>query len=187
MSQKERSHVLVRRYGKYLELWLYRFILFRSRGFVPGGWEVSDANRAKWVSSFVRCSTGGTFQGIVGAGPSSAIGRDRTEVVFSAVVLYADGASGFLRFAELGVVAVTLPIAAVGVRGPGEVFRNSTYAVPDSEMGYTKMCQVNSAMEGDYDSGGAFVEAALSWDKPAGFLNESQGWVSSFNFASDTF
>jgi hypothetical protein len=42
-------------------------------------------------------------------------------------------------------------------------------------------------LEGDDDGGGGFVEAALGWDKPAGFLHELQGWVSSFNFASDTF
>jgi hypothetical protein len=40
-------------------------------------------------------------------------------------------------------------------------------------------------LEGDDDGGGVFVEAALGWDKPAGFLHELQGWVSSFNFASD--
>jgi hypothetical protein len=42
-------------------------------------------------------------------------------------------------------------------------------------------------VDGDDDGGGGFVEAALGWDKPAGFLHESQGWVGSFNFASDTF
>jgi hypothetical protein len=107
-------------------------------------------------------------------------------VVFGAVLLCADGTGRFLHFAELSVVAVTLTVTAVGVRGPREVFCNSAYAVSDSKTGCTKTCQVNGAMEGDDDGGGVFVEVALSWDKPAGFLHESQGWVSSFNFTSDT-
>jgi hypothetical protein len=101
---------------------------------------VSNAFRAKCVGSFVRCSAGGAFQGRVGAGFSGATGGDRTEVVFGAVLLCADGAGRFLRFAELGVVAVTLTVTAVGVRGPREVFRNSTYAVSDSKTGCTKTC-----------------------------------------------
>jgi hypothetical protein len=101
---------------------------------------VSDANRAKRVGSFVRCSAGGAFQGRVGAGFSGATDGDRTEVVFGAVLLCANGTGRFLRFAELGVVAVTLTVTAVGVRGPGEVFRNSTYAVSDSKTGCTKTC-----------------------------------------------
>jgi hypothetical protein len=54
-------------------------------------------------------------------------------VVFGTVLLCADGADRFLRFTELGVVAITLTVTAVGVGGPREVFRNSAYAVPDSK------------------------------------------------------
>jgi hypothetical protein len=101
---------------------------------------VFDADGAKWVGSFVRCSTGGAFQGRVCAGFSGATGGDRTEVVFGAVLLCADGAGRFLRFAELGVVTITLTVTAVGVRGPREVFRNLAHAVSDSKMGCTKTC-----------------------------------------------
>jgi hypothetical protein len=101
---------------------------------------VSDVDRAKWIGSFVRCSAGGAFQGRVGAGLSGATGGDRTEVVFGAVLLCADSAGRFLRFAELGVLTITLTVMAVGVRGPREVFHNSAYAVPDSKMGCTKTC-----------------------------------------------
>jgi hypothetical protein len=132
--------VLVRPHGKCLELWLHRFILVGSGGCVPLCRKVPDANGAKWVGGFVRCSTGGTFQGRVGAGLSGATGGDRTEVVFGAVLLCADGAGRFLRFAEFGVVTVTLTVTAVGVRGPREIFRNSAYAVSDSKTGCTKTC-----------------------------------------------
>jgi hypothetical protein len=106
-------------------------------------------------------------------------------VVFGTVLLCADGAGKFLCFAEFGVVAITLAVMVVGVGGPREVVHNAAYAVLDSESGCTKMCQVNGALEGDNDGGGGFVEAALGWDKPAGVLHEAQGWVGSFNFASD--
>jgi hypothetical protein len=95
---------------------------------------VFDAHGAEWVGGFVRCTAGGTFQGRVGA----ATGGDRTEVVFGAVLLCADGAGRFLRFAELGVVPITLTVMAVGVGGPREVFRNAAHAVTDSETGCTK-------------------------------------------------
>jgi hypothetical protein len=106
--------VLVRRHGKCLEWWLHRFVLFGGGGFVPRGCEVLDANGAKWIGSFVRCSAGGAFQGRVGAGFSGATGGDQTEVVFGAVLLCADGAGGFILFAEFSVVAVPLAVAAVG-------------------------------------------------------------------------
>jgi hypothetical protein len=88
--------------------------LFGSRGFVPRGCEVLDANRAKWVSSFVRCSAGGTFQVRVGAGFSSMTGRDRIWVVFGIVLLRTDGTGGFFLCAEFGVVSITLAVMAVG-------------------------------------------------------------------------
>jgi hypothetical protein len=74
---------------------------------------VLDAFGAKWVGSFVRCSTGGAFQGRVGAGFSGATGRDRTEVVFGVVLLRTDGTGRFFFFAEFSVVAVTLAVTAV--------------------------------------------------------------------------
>jgi hypothetical protein len=76
----------------------------------------------------------------VGVGFSGATGGDRTEVVFGAMLLCADGAGRFLCFAELGVVTITLTVMVVGVVGPREVFHNSAYVVLDSKMGYTKTC-----------------------------------------------
>jgi hypothetical protein len=61
-----------------LELWLHRFILFRSGACVPLYREVLDANGAKWVGGFVRCSTGGAFQGRVVTGSSGVTGGDKT-------------------------------------------------------------------------------------------------------------
>jgi hypothetical protein len=101
---------------------------------------VFDADRAKWVSGFVRYATGGALQGRVGVGFSGATGGDRTEVVFGAVLLYADGTGRILCFAELGVLSITLTVTAVGVRVLREVFCNSAYAVLDSKSGYTQTC-----------------------------------------------
>jgi hypothetical protein len=106
--------VLVRWHGKCLEQWLHWFVLFGSGGFVPRGCEVLDTNGAKWIGSFVRCSAGGAFQGRVGVGFSGMTGGDRIEVVFSTVLLCADGTGGFILFAEFSVVAVPLAVAAVG-------------------------------------------------------------------------
>jgi hypothetical protein len=75
---------------------------------------VPDVFRTKWVGSFVGYTAAGTFQGRVGTGFSSVIGRDKTEVVFGVMLLCADGAGGFLFFAEFSVVAVTLAVIAVG-------------------------------------------------------------------------
>jgi hypothetical protein len=79
---------------------------------------VLDMNGAKWVSSFVRCSAGGAFQGRVVVGFSSTTGGDKMEVVFGIVLLCTDGTGGFLHFAEFGVVAITLIVMAVGVGSP---------------------------------------------------------------------
>jgi hypothetical protein len=122
----------------HLERLLHRLILFGSGGFIPACSKVFDAHGAKWVSGFVRCTTGSTFQGRVGVRFSSATGQDRTEVVFGAVLLCADGAGRFLRFAELGVVTITFTVMAVGVGGPREVFRNVAHAITDSKIGCTK-------------------------------------------------
>jgi hypothetical protein len=121
-----------------LERLLHRLILFGSRGFVPACSKVFDVHGAEWVGGFVRCTAGGAFQGRVGAGFSGATGGDRTEVVFGAVLLCAYSAGRFLRFAELGVVTITLTVTAVGVGGPREVFRNAAHVVTDSETGCTK-------------------------------------------------
>jgi hypothetical protein len=129
---------VVRRRGMCLARLFHRLILFGTGGFVQACSKVFDAHGAEWVGGFVRCTAGGTFQGRVGAGSSGATGGDRTEVVFGAVLLCADGAGRFLRFAELGVMTITLTVTAVGVGGPREVFRNAAHAVMDSETGCTK-------------------------------------------------
>jgi hypothetical protein len=54
----------------------------------------------------------------VSAGVASSTSGDRTEVVLGAMLLGADSAGRFLRFAEFGVVAITLTVTAVGIRGP---------------------------------------------------------------------
>jgi hypothetical protein len=90
---------------------------------------VPDANGAKWVGGFVRCSVRGAFQGRVVAGFSGATGGDETEVVFGVMLLCADSAGGFLLFAEFGVVAITLAVTAVGSWGPRKVFGNMALAI----------------------------------------------------------
>jgi hypothetical protein len=79
---------------------------------------VPDVFGTKWVGYFVRCTTGSSFQRWVGAGVASSASGDWTEVVLRAMLLGADSAGGFLCFAEFGVVAITLTVMAVGVRGP---------------------------------------------------------------------
>jgi hypothetical protein len=66
----------------------------------------------------VRCATGSAFQRWVGAGIAGSTSGNRTKVVLRAVLLGTDSAGGFLHFAEFGVVAITLTVTAVGVRGP---------------------------------------------------------------------
>jgi hypothetical protein len=79
---------------------------------------VSDAFGAKLVSCFVRCTVGYTFQRWVRTGVAGSTSGDQTKVVLRAMLLGIDSAGGFLRFAEFGVVAVTLTVMVVGVRGP---------------------------------------------------------------------
>jgi hypothetical protein len=133
---------------------------------------VLDANRAKWVGSFVRCSTGGAFQGRMVAGFSGEARGDQTWVVFGAVLLCADGADGFFLFAEFGVVSITLAVTAVGSWSPRKIFGNTAFAVTEGKCGCAKALQIEGTLEGDNDGGGSFVEPAFSWDKPARFLHE---------------
>jgi hypothetical protein len=125
--------------------------LFGSRGFVPRGCEVLDVDRAKWVSGFVRCSTGSVFQGQMVAGFSGMAGGDKTRVVFGAVLLCADGTGGFFLFAESGVVSITLAVAAVRSWGPREIFGNMAFVVTEDECYCTKAFQVEGTLEGDND------------------------------------
>jgi hypothetical protein len=99
---------------------------------------VRDANGAKWVGGFVRCSTGGAFQRRVVAGFSGATGGDETQVVFGAVLLCADGAGGFLLFAEFGVVAITLAVMALASWSPRKIFGNMAFAVTEDKWVCTK-------------------------------------------------
>jgi hypothetical protein len=133
---------------------------------------VSDVFGAKWVGCFVRCAAGGAFQGWVGAGVAGSTSGDRTKVVLRAMLLGADGAGGFLRFAEFGVVAITLTVTAVGVRGPREIWCDAAFSVADSECGCTKVFEVDRVQESDNKCGCLFVGAAICWDKPAGGLRE---------------
>jgi hypothetical protein len=64
-------------------------------------------------------------------------------VVLCAVVLGTDGAGGFLRFAEFGMVAVTLTVMAVGVGGPQEVWCDVVFSVAESKCGCTKVFEVD--------------------------------------------
>jgi hypothetical protein len=121
-----------------LEQLLHRLILFRSRAFVPACSKVFDVHGAEWVGGFVRCTAGGTFLGRVGAGFSGMTGGDRTEVVFGAVLLCADGAGRFLRFAEFCVVTITLTVTAVGSWGPRKIFGNTAFAVTEDKCVCTK-------------------------------------------------
>jgi hypothetical protein len=146
---------------------------------------VLDANRARWIGSFVRCSAGSAFQGRVGAGFSGATGGDRTEVVFGVVVLCADSAGRFFLFTEFGVVAITLTVMAMGVRGPREVWCDAAFSVAESKCGCAKVFEVECTQESDNKCGCLFAGAAFCWDKPAGCLRELQGGVGEFNFFLD--
>jgi hypothetical protein len=52
---------------------------------------------------------------------------------------------GFLRFAEFGVVAVTLTVMAVGVGGPREVWCDVVFSVTESKYGCAKVFEVDGA------------------------------------------
>jgi hypothetical protein len=84
---------------------------------VPRAGQVLDAFGTEWVGCFVRCTTGGAFHRWVGTGVTGATSGDRTEVVLCIMLLGADGAGGFFRFAQFGVVAISLTVMAVGVGG----------------------------------------------------------------------
>jgi hypothetical protein len=99
---------------------------------------VFDAYVAEWVSGFVRCTVGGTFQGRVGAGFCGMTGGDQTGVVFSAMLLCADGAGRFLRFAKFHVVPITLTVTAMGSWGPRKIFGNMASAVTEDKCVCTK-------------------------------------------------
>jgi hypothetical protein len=71
----------------------------------------------KWVGCCVRYTTGSVFQRWVSIGVASSTSGDHIKVVFCAILLGTDSISGFLCFAEFGVVAITLTVTAVGVRG----------------------------------------------------------------------
>jgi hypothetical protein len=104
---------------------------------------VSNAFGAKWVGCFVRCAAGSTFQRRVGAGVAGSTSWDCTKVVVGAVLLGTDSAGGFLRFAEFGVVAVTLTVTAVGVRDPREVWCDAAFLVAEGKCGCTKVFEVD--------------------------------------------
>jgi hypothetical protein len=112
---------------------------------------VFDANGAKWIGGFVRCSVGSAFQGRVVAGFSGATGGDKTRVVFRAVLLSIDGTGGFFLFAEFGVVSITLAVMAVGIWGPRKVFGNTAFVVAEDKCVCTKAVQVEGTLEGDDD------------------------------------
>jgi hypothetical protein len=146
---------------------------------------VSDALGAKWVSCFVRCTAGSAFQGWVGAGVAGSTSGDHTKVVLHAVVLGTDGAGGFLCFTEYGVVAITLTVMAVRVRGPREVWCDAAFSVAESKCGCAKVFEFDRAQESDNKSGCLFVGAAICWDKPAGCLRKVQGGVEEFHLFLD--
>jgi hypothetical protein len=104
---------------------------------------VSNAFWAKWVRCFVRCTTGTTFQRRVGAGIAGLTSWDCAKVVVGAVLLGTDSTCGFLRFAEFGVVAVTLAVTAVGVRGPREVWCDAAFLVAECKCGCTKVFEID--------------------------------------------
>jgi hypothetical protein len=81
----------------------------------------------------------------VGAGVAGSTSGNRTKVVLRAVLLGTDSAGGFLRFAEFGVVAITLTVTAVGVRGPREVWCNAAFSVAESECSCAKVFEVDRA------------------------------------------
>jgi hypothetical protein len=118
---------------------------------VPKARQALDAFGTEWIGCFVRCTAGGTFHRWVGAGVAGAASGDRTKVVFGVVLLCADAASGFLCIAELGVVAVTIAVAALRCWGPREVFGNAASLVSNEEYGCTKVGQGEGTLEGDDD------------------------------------
>jgi hypothetical protein len=94
-------------------------------------------------------------------------------------------AAVFLRFAEFGVVAVTLTVTAVGVGGPREVWCNAAFSVAEGECSCAKVFEVDRAEERDDKCRCLFAGAAISWDKPAGCLRKAQGGVDEFNLFLD--
>jgi hypothetical protein len=110
---------------------------------VPRVGYVPNTFGAKWVGCFVRCTAGGAFQRWVGAGFAGSTSGDRTKVVLRAMLLGADSAGGFRRFAEVGMVAVTLTVMAVGVGSPREVWCDAAFSVAEGECSCAKVFEVD--------------------------------------------
>jgi hypothetical protein len=106
---------------------------------------VPDAFGIEWVGGFVGCTTGSVFQRWVGVGVAGSTSGNCIKVVIRAVLLSTDSAGGFLCFAEFGVVAITLTVTAVGVRGPQEVWCNVAFSVVESKCSYAKVFEVDCA------------------------------------------
>ena len=123
-----------------------------------------DPYGAKGVGCWVSSTAQGAFHRWVGAGFSCAAGGDRALVVLGVVWLGADSASGFLRFAERGVVAVNLAVPALGGWCPGEVFGNPALAITEKEGVGADLVEVDHTAKGDHHGGGLFGEAAVIWD-----------------------
>jgi hypothetical protein len=66
--------------------------------------------------------------------------------------LYADGAGGFLLFAEFGVVAITLAVIVVGSWSPRKIFGDMAFVVIEDKCVCTKVSQVKGTLEGDNNS-----------------------------------
>lgn len=147
-----------------LELALHRQIIISVGGLAFPGREKFDPYGAKRVGCWVSSTAKSAFHRWVGAGLSGATGGDRALVVLGAVWLGADGAGGFLRFAEGGVVAVNLAVAALGGWCPGEVFGNPALTITEKEGVGADLVEVDHTAKGDHHGGGLFVEAALIWN-----------------------
>jgi hypothetical protein len=101
------------------------------------------------------------------------------------MLLGADSAGGYLCLAEFGVVAITLTVTAVGVRGPREVWCDAAFSVAESKCGCAKVFEIECAQKRDNKCGCLFVGAPFCWDKTAGCLRELQGGVDEFDFFLD--
>jgi hypothetical protein len=93
-------------------------------------------------------------------------------VVLGIVVLCADSTSRFFLFTEFGVVAITLTVMAVGVRGLREVWCDAAFSVAESRCGCAKVFEVKHAQESNNKCGCLFADMAFYWDKPAQYLYE---------------
>jgi hypothetical protein len=123
-----------------------------------------DSDRAQWVSCFVSCAAGGILEWRVGTSATSVVCGDGAGVVLCGMLLGADSPYWLIGFAEPGVMAVFLAVAALGGGIPGNVCLGLAEVIANGEGGGAEPFVVDCTNQGNDECGCCFLEAALGWD-----------------------